>query len=405
MTDVDQFYNSPTIFPLSAFNLRPDNMRKWRAARGRAEVAKASAGTCNAHITCIGDSITYGANATGVSSPKSPNSWPGRLRRMMDAQYSAGGSGVAMLWDTLTTYPTHDPRWTKVGTIEDRVAGAYNHGNVRWLSGSGDANYVTFTADCTEFWIYSMVASSTPRVQVDGGTIYTIAGALGQNALTNPDPLSGYQNDGSFGQLVTVIPAGVQGTHTLKIMAPSNGTSYMQMFGVRARTGKGVEVSNLGYNGISTSEMTLDNTTTGISGMAVGLDMMRADLSVMLLSMNDFQTHTSVATFKSRVTTLVQRQKSSDTYRANGDVLLVACPRPDFANIPLDHVQSPPLSDYHVALYEVAVEQDVPLLDLAHRWTDFSTSNPLGYYADSLHPTDLGAEDIARAVWNVLHAV
>lgn len=385
---------------LSLFNARPDNMSKWRAAR-----ARAAAGTGTAHVSTFLDSITYGAAASGVSQPKPTNSWPGRLRRLLDARFGAGGSGIVVPWDILTgVAPADDPRWSFVGTISNASLGVHQLGCKRWVSGA-DANYVEFTATCTEFVVYLLGTGSRPRVKVDGGTEMLIAGdAALDPSLTDPDPLPGYQTNGSNGQIVTVIPAGTLGTHTLRILAPSNGTTQVSLIGVEARvTGQGVRVSNLAHSGLDSAYLVLDDATNATNGMATALDMPRADLAVLLVAMNDFQTHTAVATFKSRIRTAIQRQRSSATYRANGDVLLATCPQPNYAGpIPADGVTTPALSAYYTALYELADEEDVPLLDLAHRWKDYTASNAVSFFGDPVHPNDLGSEDMAQAFFSVL---
>ncbi|URG17403.1 mycolate esterase [Rhodococcus phage Mbo2] len=391
---------------LGVFNLRPDNMRRWRRAR-----ARQAAGLGQAHVSAGIDSITHGAGATGASNPKHTNSWPGRLRRMFDAKYGAAGSGIVPLRSTMTVAnQAWDPRVVLTGTIEDTSAGINNLASKRWLAAS-DANYLTFTATCTEFWIYGLGAGSRPRVQIDGGTVQTISGQVGMDpSLTDWDPEAGYQGNvtDGFGQIVTKVTAGASGSHALKLMAPSNGTSYVQVTALEARIAgtAGIRVSNLGHNGVDTSHSTLDDATYGVRGMAQYFDMVKADLAVLLVGMNDFQVHRTTAAFKANLTTMIQRQRSSATYRANGDVLLVACAQPNYASpIPLDGIQTPALTAYYTAMYEVAHEQDVPLLDLAHRWTDFGVSNGLGFFADALHPGDSGLEDIATGIYNVLMAV
>ena len=388
---------------LDAYNLHPGNLSHWRAAR-----ARAGSGVGTGHVTAFLDSVMYGAAASGVTQPKPTHAIYGRLKLMLDAEFGDAGSGIVIPWDTWFATPADDPRLVVTGTASTVALGAHQLGAIRWLNGAG-VNYVEFTDTCTEFVVYTLASGSRPRVTIDGGAEYTIAGNPDLDpSLTDYDPEPGFWGEGaSSGQIVTHIPAGTLGSHTLRILAPTNGTSYVTLAGVEGRTGDpGIRVSGMARSGIASVDLVTDDITNGLLGMAVSLDMAQADLAVMLLAMNDFQGHVSVATFKDRITTAVQRQKSTSGYGAGGDVLLVTAAQPDYAYpIPADGTYVPAMSEYYTALYEVADSEDVPLLDIASRWVDFGTSDALGFFGDSLHPGDAGSEDIARAIHNALMAV
>lgn len=389
---------------LHTYNLRPETMPQWRKARADVE-----AGTGQAHVSTFLDSIMYGAASTGVSVPKHLHSIAGRLRNLFDRRWDSAGTGIVVPFDTTFSNPTYDPRLVYGGTVANFALGPHQIAAARWQSGGvGDPNYVEFTATCTEFIVYGVGNASRLRVQVDGGAEKYIANVNGLDpSLTDYDPEPGYPIHGTSGQIVTHIPAGTLGSHTLRILAPSNGTDYANIIGVEGRTSDaGVRVTQMARSGLKMQEFIRDDPTTDHYGMATSLDMPRSNLAVMLLCMNDFQAHVPVATFKSRVETVVQRQRSTATYRAGGDVLLVTCPQPNYAApIPGDGIQTPPLTDYYSALYEVADEQNVALLDVAARLEDYSTSAGLGFYADPLHLNDRGSADVAAAVYAALMAV
>jgi lysophospholipase L1-like esterase len=132
-------------------------------------------------------------------------------------------------------------------------------------------------------------------------------------------------------------------------------------------------------------------------------DMPRADLSVIALGNNDWQADTATATVKSYLSTAIARQRSSGTTQggshANGDVALVFGPTPDLTA--LVHT-NPSYEQYRTAFYEVADSDDVMLIDITPSWVDFTTADTVGLFADTVHPSDDGAEDIAQAVYEAL---
>ncbi len=82
--------------------------------------------------------------------------------------------------------------------------------------------------------------------------------------------------------------------------------------------------------------------------------------------------------------------------------MLLWNPLPDVAGLGKD----PQLWDaYRNAYYEVADEQDVPLLDLGGAWKDFATANALGMFADVIHPGNRGSAGLADLVEHALFAL
>ena len=54
--------------------------------------------------------------------------------------------------------------------------------------------------------------------------------------------------------------------------------------------------------------------------------------------------------------------------------------------------------------YEVADEENVPLLDLGTRWNTYAAGNAAGFFGDGIHPNDAGSLDIAPAVRRAMFA-
>ncbi|AYA23891.1 SGNH/GDSL hydrolase family protein [Rhodococcus rhodochrous] len=379
-------------------------MRKWRAAK-----ACAAAGLGQAHVSTMIDSINYSAT-TATSNPKHIYTYPARLRDILQARLGEGGTGIAIPWDIhpLTGTIPADDRFTYAGTWTNRTFGVYGKGAREAAVSAENANYVQFYARCDEFVIYHLQSSGGyPRVTVDGGAEINIAAAGSITVAAPNKPETGHWGDGTATQvMVTHIPAGALGQHTLRLLPPTASGKAL-FIGIEGRiAGKGVRVSNLGLNGRASAQLARDDTTNHYFGMSIALDTYRAGLAVMLLGMNDYQGYVPVSTFKANVGAAIDRQRSTETHHAAGDVLLVTCPQPNYAApIPGDGVLDPPLSTYYTALNELANEKDVSLLDMAWRWTDYTVSSGLGFFGDALHPNNLGSSDIAQAIGNVLRSV
>lgn len=378
-----------------AYNLTPSNTSKWRAARDAAR-----SGTGSAHVSAHLDSIAHGA---GASFPYYFNAWPGRLARLLKGDLGDGGTGYVVPWNIFgaSGIPERDARWNLNGVVGTTSFGPFAAGGRIIRQADVATSHIEFTAYGNEFWIYTLLSSgNSPRIQIDGGAVGTIGQSPNATGVTYP-PEPGYFGAGTAdGHIVTKIPLTL-GTHTIRLMAPASAGNLV-LVGIDAQiTGPKVRVSNMALSSMAMWQLVADPANR-YSGISHSFDLPNADLAIIMPGMNDFQGHNSVATFKTDVGRAIDRQRSSAAYAANGDVLLATCPQPDYGSIPPDHVLVPPLTSYYRALYELADEKNVPLLDLARMWKDYPTGVANSHFADKLHPSDVGAENIARAIHAVL---
>lgn len=311
---------------MNLYNGSPRNLTKWRKAK-----AKASAGRGMAHVSCHLDSQTFRSNpAADVGFPEL--AWPMLLQKRLAARFGDGGTGIVPIWDsskvsTALQY-NRDPRFNipnaaDIADFPNRGIYGRSQRTVNYRSGAD--NTITFNSvvPVNEVWLY-MASSPSGKLTlaIDGGTFQTMANRLddassASGATRTPDPgprtpEPGYHKNGTGGgQLVIRVPVtSAPAAHSNTIYA--NQSVGYNIFAVEGRnTLGGVRTSNLGFDGMSSVEMVLDDDVTGMVGMAQSFDVAKADLAVMYLGMNDYQAHRSVATFKANVRTAIQRQRAT----------------------------------------------------------------------------------------------
>lgn len=372
----------------------------WRAAR-----AQATSGASTAHIAVLGDSIAFGAAAFGSTPPKNKTSWPGRLRAMIDADHGASGTGIIPMIPALLTNPTWSDDLTFGGSISGTTVFLGFHANSTFEISA--AEYIEVDhPDCDEFWIYALNGnnSSLNDVTVDGGAVGTVMNSIGSLSPT-------YARESGFhsSMIVTRVPAGSAGAHALRITRPAGATGVGYVIAIEARRSAAgrIRVSNLGYSSKSVlSFLTGNNEANGYVGLPL-LDMTGADLLVMSLGVNDWQGQIATALTKTRIGSIITRQRETGVNagggaKAGGDVMLMWNPKPDTATLGGGAYTNPTWDAYRAMFYELADEYDVALLDLGGSWKDFAAANAVGMYADTIHPSDRGAMDIAAQAYRAI---
>lgn len=367
---------------LSLYNAASRQLTRWRAAR-----SAAATGTGSAHISAFVDSITFGF---GLTPPVGVTSWPARLRSLLETRLGYTGTGMVPLLDGGSGQAAAEPRVRIYGGNIAHGGGIYGLGS--WgINDAVGAGVEVGPIDCDTIILWHGAEAGLGQVWTDAGMIGTFANGVGPDSDGATWPTRVVR--GSL--LCTTITLPTRGMQTVRVAPPVGG--HLHPLAIEARYGTtGVRVSNLAQNSMTTVQMVADDPTGALSGMSITLDAAAADLSVMVLGMNEFQGHYDVAAFKDRVRVAVLRQRQS------GDVLLVTPPRPDPATTPVDGIHVPPLSDYAKVLYDLADELDVPLLDMGDRWRSWANSNGLGWNSDRVHLSDAGASAFAQDVLNAL---
>ena len=382
---------------------------RWRQTRTRV-----LAGDQQGHIAVLGDSIPYGAAATGASNPKPENNYPGRMRAILAAEYGPTGGGFTLFDNNLFANPAWDPRLAKTGNVVTHTFGPFTSSTWR-ADGADLSTYIDVTDVCSEFWIYSVTGGGQFTVSIDGGAtiaLSNISSGVGGTIARE----SGYAFSVPLGvaQNVFRIPAGAIGQHTLRIRPSSNGSNDVFAIAIEPRipTPGTFRVGNMSISGKSLNTFIHADDRSGVGNPLYGLtwlDALRADLLLIALGINDWQGQRSLATIKSDLSMVIDRQRSAGStlggLHPNGDAILVWNPKPNTATLGGGAYVDPTWDAVRAVFYEVAIEKDVVLIDMGERWKDFATANALGLFADTIHPGDAGADDIAAGVVHALFDV
>lgn len=354
----------------SAYNVTPSSFRKWNRA-----LADQAVGIAPARLNMYGDSITFGS----TDLPANPyRDTPAQIRKMLTTRYGNAGTGVVYFIDH-TGGSKPDPRITETGNwVRSPTMGPYTYSTMRSPSG-GTATF-TFApevpVDAFNLHLIKLTAGGDFTYQIDGGAAVTVSSANATNIST-----------------VMNIPAGSLGTHTLTLNIPSTIDYYH--YGVEgvAGTTTGVRVTRCAKGGAEASTLAGSSTAYNAS-RTVAFDLAVPHLSVFEFGMNEYLQQRDPATvYKPNMQILIDKAKA-----LGSDVLLVVT-TPDGTA-----AKTIPQSEYAKIMYDLADENNLPLIDLQHRWASYAVSNPLGYYSDPTHPGGAGYYDRARALFDVLAA-
>jgi hypothetical protein len=334
---------------LNIYNLKPKHLRRTHAALGRAYNGY---GSCS--IAIVGDSTDAGIGTNSASN----DSWPGRLKKnLVNVGAFNGGTGFVV---GAPNAPGVDNRWT---------LGA---GWAAWGDGSSalandtTLNPATFVSDSNGTIVKVLYGAGLGAftVQIDGGSIVTIPSAAGTTGTPTIYQVSGLTN----------------APHTVVINSTAVGT-YPMILGVSVEQSSGLVIHNLGIGGGHSALLT--NPSPWFPGNLASSAALAADLVVQGFMINDSNDAVPVATYKSNVLSGVAILQS------RGADLILRTPMP---------VSGTDLTPYIQALYEIADQADLPLIDLNDRAGTWTLSNGNGIMSDNFHPNAFGYADMARCV-------
>lgn len=341
-----------------AYNFKASNTRRLRAG-----LAKAKAGVGVVRIGMCGDSTSAGYPSAATKSA------PLQMRSFLESRgYPVNGTGPVVA----------NPGGGPGGYLDDRYATtgswttqANNANNILASNQSGSS--ITFTSDRAG----TIVEIS--YLDLGAGWTYSIDGAA---AVAVP-------SGGGTGTLKRVTVNGLGSkTHTVRITVtdiPAGTSMYLSWVDVRMAT-SGVSVGNFGVNASTTTDWT--NQTFYFPQMT--LRDWAPDVVFVDLGINDWGSAASPqadpAEFKGRLQAII------DVFRGNADVILVT-------SNPFNGLDYQP---YNVAKYELADDNDIPLVDVYEMFESWTVSNELGLFADSAHPSLAGYAEKGSALANAI---
>lgn len=306
-------------------------------------------------LNIFGSSTVAGAETPGLSS------FPYRLRDILESK------GVVVK-GTGPSYPqpgigSEDPRWTKSASgVTTAVYFLYvNIANSAWVQFNSDRTGTTVD-------IHYGNSGGSFTYSIDGGAAVAVnpTGASTSAKVT----ISGLSNT----------------THTVRITGTSATATILNAIDVYPG-GNGLRLSAAGSSGTATADFINGGYLTNQELMRVAT----ATVNIICVGANDYTGGIPVSTFKNNMTQLV----NLNTFWNGGSVIVV-----------MPHATSSSLEGwqpYVSAMYDVADDRDVPLVDMTYRWGDQSRAVSGNLLTGlGVHPSAAGHADYARVLARVL---
>lgn len=339
-----------------------------------AALAEVQAGTANARVIVIGDSLSAGYQSTSTMAGNAiADSWPAELA-LQFAENPAVFTGY--LGDNHATDAGSSPNaynskvtqgtgWS-VNALESIGGRQFNGGTT-----NGAAHSFTPGFTFTKFRVTYVRYSGSPEytVNVDGGS------SLGTLNM----------NDTVGGVFFEEFTAG--GT-TINVV--SNGTANGRILGIEAwdDANKSVHIVTAGVPGWTAGNWA---TATNDYSPVNGIRAMQADLVLILIGTND-------TTASDRVSFRINLRRVIYAAKAHGSVMLIGFPyMGSFSGSPSEATQDLWRGD----MAAVAAECGVVFIDPTDDadWSSYSAANSAGFMdADVVHLSDAGAVDWASQV-------
>jgi lysophospholipase L1-like esterase len=361
---------------------RQNQLRKWRSSMGRVR-----AGTGRSRLVCIGDSNRGGLGAGSSGTTNSVGAYAKSPVRALAQRLAALGVAVSdnsFMGDqgmiTLpTAYGSYDPRIT-LGANHSHPTG----GSTQTLAGqmflytTGAVNNMTFTPvgafDTLKVFNARAGSNGSFAVNVDGGATLATITTNGGNAI-----------------IENTVSGITKATHTVNFVPSNNGNYYTIGAIAYDSTTPAVDIIQAGWAGALIASFNIASSAWHPKNM---LAFLAPDLTLIQLTINDSNAGTSIESYTTTLQAIVT------TALISGDCIIESGVPSGTTN-----ATNGTLAALVAAARGVAARNNIPFIDIDARWTDYATSNALGWMFDTLHPNAVGYQDIAQAEASILALV
>jgi lysophospholipase L1-like esterase len=334
-------------------------------------------GVSNARVLCLGDSTT-----AGYTGAVSVNQWltgyPYRVAQQRNsaalAFSAAGFMGNKGIEGQGQQLPAVDSRIAAYASGWSEFATYNIGGRAAWCQSGTNPLLFTPGIASDRLDVYYWDISGNDNVAVGGGT----DGLTGGGVITT--------GGANIVKLATVTQAGT----TKWGMRRNGGSGSIWIQGAVAYSSvlKEVQLINGGIGGISTAQCvdtqypySIGNALSTAGGAYTGIPLV-----VISLGINDGYQAIPVATTKTNIQTLINACKSG------GSEVLLMVPNPCITSTWSLAAQQA----LRAAYFELAMVNNLTLVDTWQVFVDFATANAQGLYGDaSVHPSALGYQDMA----------
>lgn len=357
---------------ISEFLTDSPSLKRWRSRLN--SFLNNVSGVNLLYILDIGDSLTMGVGASGVTSPSSYLSFAINA----DTNIYSHSNGIMSAGSPSNRRAGFDTRLT-VGSSWTYTTDYTLGGNMFIATTGTNALSFTPTVYCDRFVVWYKITSGNGSftVDVDGVGLSPQQSTNGANAV------------GSY----TYVGSG----STFNIKWAAGGPVEIIGFVAVDSSQQQIVVINSGWSGGTAADYIDATNPWSPLNMALTLN---ADLYSISLGTNDWSFGVATSTYGANLQTLV-----SAIDGISKDCLLVspipANPADPFAYNISTSVQR----TYCEKMREVALTNDIMFVDIHHSWVDYATSNALGYYfSDFFHGNAVGYRDVgalkAKAIFS-----
>lgn len=387
-----------------------DYKKTRRLPRWEAALAAVAAGTRNAKLAIVGDSVSAGmyANAgAGYANNNFASCWPYLLAPYFNSLGYAANTGSVFGDSTNTglnaTLNAHDTRrnvggnWTQDGWygLGGLVLRTLIAGNVSKYNFTPLEQFDTIKVFFAAFAGFGKIA-----ISIDGGAALTTLSVNGGASNLSEVDQSAY-SVGSVNYITVTVPLGF---HTVNLFraASDGGTGAVACTGLLTSnsTQRSIDIINTSVGGATTALASV--TTAAYSSLTMLRDSIQPDLTIVCLDINDWALAVTPGTYDltTAATHSEQLRKILIAAEVTGDTILVTgAPSAigSFTRAAQDAILQ--------ATRNIANICGVPLVDVHAGWGDYVTATASGYFlpnADVVHPGVPGQADIAARVAGVL---